>query len=43
MAPLTKSASDRARKLTRDQDFQISSLSFSSSLMSLSQSKGGSA
>ena len=26
MAPLTKSASDRARKLTRDQDFQVSSL-----------------
>jgi hypothetical protein len=29
MAPLTKSASDRARKLTRDQDFQVSSLSAS--------------
>jgi hypothetical protein len=29
MAPLTKSASGRARKLTRDQDFQVSSLSAS--------------
>lgn len=29
MAPLTKGASDRAGKLTRDQDFQVSSLSAS--------------
>ena len=29
MAPLTKGASDRARELTRDQDFQVSSLSAS--------------
>jgi len=40
MAPLTKGASDRAGKLTRDQDFQVSSLSASVSWLLLSFRRG---
>ena len=39
MAPLTKSASDRARKLTRDQDFQVSSLSAAVTMAEYSASR----